>query len=316
MSSRTVAARPAPSRRPGRRKWLVAGVAAAVCSSGLTALAGVGPAGASSSGLVVSEVYGGGGNSGASFRNDYVELENRGSVAVDVTGWSVQYASAAGTTFAATPLTGTVDPGAFYLVQLAGSTSTAFPALPAPDATGGTNLSATSGKVALVDTATPLAGCSVSVSCATAPGVVDFVGYGTPNDWEGPAAAEPGGNALGVYRLPGPDSDDNLADFSAATPTPRAATQVATPPGSDCSAPDTAVGAVQGSGAATPVAGTTVTVQGTVVGDYEGPAPALRGFYLQDAGDGDPATSDARVRLQQPRGAPARTRCTSARRCR
>jgi predicted extracellular nuclease len=59
-----------------------------------------------------------------------------------------------------------------------------------------------------------------------------------------------------------------------------------------CSAADTAIGAVQGSGAATPVGGQTVTVQGVVVGDYEGPSPALRGFYLQDTGDGDPATSD------------------------
>ncbi|WP_198955044.1 ExeM/NucH family extracellular endonuclease [Kineosporia sp. R_H_3] len=292
MSSRSIAARPAPSRRSGRRKWLVAGVAAAVCASGLTGLAGATAAGAASSGLVVSEVYGGGGNGGASFRNDYVELQNRGSVAVDVTGWSVQYASAAGTTFAATPLTGTVEPGAFYLVQLAGGAAT-FPALPAPDATGTTNMSATSGKVALVGATAPLAGCSVAVSCAAAPGVVDFVGYGTPNDWEGPAAAEPGGNALGVYRLDGADTDDNLADFSAAVPTPRAATAVAAAPGTDCSAPDTTAGAVQGSGPATPVPGTTVTVQGTVVGDYEGPAPALRGFYLQDAGDGDPTTSDA-----------------------
>ena len=52
--------------------------------------------------------------------------------------------------------------------------------------------------------------------------------------------------------------------------------------------------AIQGDGDATPLAGRAVMVEGVVVGDYEGPAPALRGFYLQDvAGDGDPATSDA-----------------------
>lgn len=51
---------------------------------------------------------------------------------------------------------------------------------------------------------------------------------------------------------------------------------------------------IQGSGTATPLAGRRVTTQGVVVGDFEGPAPALRGFYLQDpVGDGDPATSDA-----------------------
>ncbi|MBW7882731.1 MAG: ExeM/NucH family extracellular endonuclease [Caldilineaceae bacterium] len=49
---------------------------------------------------------------------------------------------------------------------------------------------------------------------------------------------------------------------------------------------------IQGSGLSAAITGP-VTTQGVVVGDYEGPSPALRGFYLQDpAGDGDPATSD------------------------
>ncbi len=59
-----------------------------------------------------------------------------------------------------------------------------------------------------------------------------------------------------------------------------------------CTASSVAIGSVQGSGAATPVLGQTTTVRGVVVGDYEGASPGLRGFYLQDAGDGDPATSD------------------------
>ena len=52
---------------------------------------------ASSSGVVVSQVYAGGGNSGASFTNDFVELFNSGSSAVSLNGWTVQYASAAST---------------------------------------------------------------------------------------------------------------------------------------------------------------------------------------------------------------------------
>lgn len=54
----------------------------------------------------------------------------------------------------------------------------------------------------------------------------------------------------------------------------------------------TAIGAVQGSGETSPLSGQTVTVRGTVVSDDEGVSPALRGFYLQDAGDADAATSD------------------------
>jgi uncharacterized protein len=60
-----------------------------------------------------------------------------------------------------------------------------------------------------------------------------------------------------------------------------------------CALPSTPAYDIQGSGPAAAVTGT-VSTQGVVVGDYEGPSPTLRGFYLQDAtGDGDPATSDA-----------------------
>jgi predicted extracellular nuclease len=52
---------------------------------------------------------------------------------------------------------------------------------------------------------------------------------------------------------------------------------------------------IQGAGAATACAGEQVVVEAVVVGDYEGPAPELRGFYLQEEDadvDGDPATSE------------------------
>ena len=65
--------------------------------------------------IVISQVYGGGGNSGAPLRNDYIELFNRGTTSVSLSGMSVQYASATGTgPFGGnpiTPLTGTLAPG-------------------------------------------------------------------------------------------------------------------------------------------------------------------------------------------------------------
>ena len=48
--------------------------------------------GAASPDIVISQVYGGGGNSGASFTNDFIELFNRGAAAVNITGWSDRYA--------------------------------------------------------------------------------------------------------------------------------------------------------------------------------------------------------------------------------
>ena len=46
--------------------------------------------------VLINEVYGGGGNSGATFTNDFIELVNASPAPVDVTGWSVQYASVGG----------------------------------------------------------------------------------------------------------------------------------------------------------------------------------------------------------------------------
>src|SRR3981081_4569908 len=112
-----------------------------------------------SSEIVISQVYGGGGNSGSTYRNDFIELYNPGSAAVDVNGWSVQYAPATSASWQVTTIVGSIAPGHYYLVQeAAGSGGTTN--LPAPDTTGGILMSATRGKIALVNSATAL-----SVTC-------------------------------------------------------------------------------------------------------------------------------------------------------
>jgi uncharacterized protein len=79
----------------------------------------------------------------------------------------------------------------------------------------------------------------------------------------------------------------------AACAAPLSTLSTLSPHSAQCALPFTRAGAIQGRGMATSLDGSTVTTQGVVVADFEGPAPALRGFYLQDlAGDGDPATSD------------------------
>lgn len=57
-----------------------------------------------------------------------------------------------------------------------------------------------------------------------------------------------------------------------------------------CTAGATKIGAVQGEGDETPMDGHMVAVQGTVVGDFQ--EGGFKGFYLQDEGDGNAATSD------------------------
>jgi len=121
--------------------------------------------------VVISQVYGGGGNSGATFKNDFIELFNPGSQPVSVVGWSVQYASAAGTTWQVTNLTGTIPAGGYYLVQESQGTG-GTTSLPTPDATGTIAMSATAGKVFLASSTTALSG-------ACPAGAVDQVSFGT-----------------------------------------------------------------------------------------------------------------------------------------
>jgi uncharacterized protein len=176
-------------------------------------------AGATSPDIVLSQVYGGGGNTGAQYASDFIELYNRGSGSVSLSGWSVQYASAAGTTWLVTALSGSLSPGTHYLIGEA-SGSSGGAALPTPDATGTTNMSASSGKVALVTSTTALTCGSV---CHAGTGVRDFVGYGSANDFEGTAAAPTLSNTTADLRAAAgaTDTDNNAADFATGAPNPR-----------------------------------------------------------------------------------------------
>ncbi|MGH3002203.1 MAG: lamin tail domain-containing protein [Gaiellaceae bacterium] len=189
----------------------------------LVAVLAPGAGGASSSSeLVVSQVFAGGGNAGAPYQNDFVELLNRSASSVDLSGWTVQYAPATGTSWQATALSGSVAPGHYYLVQLA-SAAAVGATLPTPDATGTSNLAASGGKVALVRSATALT-CGATVgSCSASTSVEDLVGYGTATDYEGAGAAPALDNTTADLRAEAgcTDTDTSSADFSAAAPAPR-----------------------------------------------------------------------------------------------
>lgn len=363
--------------------------------------------------VVISQIYGGNGNV---FDRDYVELFNRGAVPVSLAGRSLQYSSATGTgLFSAngvTALSGTLGPGQFLLVGLA-SSATGSP-LPAPFLAGSsaTNLSASNGKVVLVDSSTGLACNGGSTPCNPAQQalILDLVGYGTANFFEGASAAPAASTTTALFRAGGGcvDSNGNGSDFAAAAPSPRtsatalapcptgttvelsldavvgseteqttitatvtasapvvgdqtvglvvsgagitpgdyllstsvltipdaattatalftivddlevegpeAATLSLTTPSSGialgavssrvatitdndgCGSASTGIHAIQGSGASTPLAGTSVTVEAIVVGRFQGsPTNSLQGFFLQEEDadvDADPATSE------------------------
>jgi hypothetical protein len=173
------------------------------------------PVAAVSTTVVISQVYGGGGNIGATLKNDFIELYNRGSVPVAVDGWTVQYASTSGSSWASTVLSGSIASHAYYLVQEgAGAGGTVN--LPTPNATGGIAMSATAGKVALRASSTVLSG-----TCPT--GLVDFVGYGSSTNCSESSPAPTLSNTTADLRKNGgaTDTDNNAADFAAGAPNPR-----------------------------------------------------------------------------------------------
>ena len=199
-----------------------------------------------SSDMVVSQVYAGGGNSGATFANDFVELFNRGATSIDLSSWSIQYASASGTSWQVTSLSGSVQPGRHYLVQLA-SAAAIGAALPTPDATGTSNLANTGGKIALVRGATALSCGATAGSCSADPLVADLIGYGSATDFEGSATGALS-NMTSALRADGgcTDTDANASDFSAASaPTPRNSATAA----AECSGTPPPSGGVSQSGA-------------------------------------------------------------------
>jgi hypothetical protein len=170
-----------------------------------------------SSGVVISQVYGGGGNSGATWKNDFIELFNRGTLSVNLGGMSVQYAATTGSSWQMTLLTNvTLAPGQYYLVQeAAGSGGTV--GLPTPDATGGISMASGAGKVALVSGTTLLSG-------ACPGGLVDFVGFGSGTTcFEGTGPTATLTNTTAAIRATGgcTDTDSNPTDFTTGAPTPR-----------------------------------------------------------------------------------------------
>lgn len=169
--------------------------------------------------VVISQVFGGGGNANAPFRNDFIEIFNRGTAPINLSGWSVQYASATAQTWSVTPLTSiTLQPGQYYLVQQASGGSNGA-LLPTPDATGTIAMAATAGKVALVRSVIPLSG-----TCPNNPDIVDLVGYGsTASCFRGTAPAPAPSNTNAISRAENgcTNTHNNNADFKTNPPNPR-----------------------------------------------------------------------------------------------
>jgi hypothetical protein len=175
--------------------------------------------------VVISQIYGGGGNSGATFQRDFIELHNRGASSVSLTNWSIQQASSTGSTWLKQNLSGTIPAGGYFLIATASGVNGVVLPVPADLSFTSPDWAAGAGKVALCSSTTVLTTFSVQNGTNS---VEDFVGYGQAALTAGGVGFEgtsgPTGSAtLALFRGGAgcTETHNNGADFTTALPAPR-----------------------------------------------------------------------------------------------
>ncbi|MGO1646728.1 MAG: lamin tail domain-containing protein, partial [Agrococcus casei] len=259
------------------KKLGIVALSATVAASGLTAITPAPAAQAApSTGLVISEAYGGGGNGGAKFNQDFIELYNFSAAEVSLDGVTVSYYSSSGNLGASTELEGSLQPGEHYLVGAAYGSNRDLPSFES-DATFKAAMSGSKG----------------SVEIASGDTVIDLVGWGDAALFEG--APAPGtSNSVSVARVdPASDTDDNSVDFATGEPTPQGQSEDGPGDPEPPLDPQTAtISEIQGEGAETPFKDQPVITQGIVTAVYTGQG-SKNGFNIQEPGAVDLASHTA-----------------------
>ena len=227
---------------------------------------------------VISEVYGGGGNKGAAFTHDFIELYNPTDSAIDLSGWSVEYFSSSGNSSGKHDLSGSIPAGGYFLIEEGGGGE--GDPLPTPDGEGTLSMSGSKGSVKLYD---------------ASGAEVDLVGYGAASLSEGSPTSSLSNTTSAQRDDAGTGTDDNAADFSTAAPTPTSSGGGATAPENPQPAEPGAtvtIPEIQGTGAESPLKGQNVTTQGVVTAMWQG-EKSLNGFTIQTPGTGQTAPTEA-----------------------
>ena len=140
------------------------------------------------SNIRISQIYTRGGEAGATFQNDYIELFNRGNVDVDISGWSlnisnfagippnIQYSATNIKLFSATSMI--MSPGSHLLIKFGGSGTSGQPITISDINLNPFPLSDTGGQIVLLakDKTLPFSYCPAAPDLTGV--VVDYVGYG------------------------------------------------------------------------------------------------------------------------------------------
>ncbi len=171
---------------------------------------------ASSGTVVISQVYTAGGNSGATYNADYVEIFNLSNTPVSLNGYALQYfsatASATSTPVVSTlPAGVTLQPGQRYLVEATPSTTSGVATVNAADyIASNLAMGAAAGRIYLTSSTAALSNAN---GCPT--NYVDFVGYGTTaNCYEGTRAAAPSLSQPIARTNACVDADNNGTEFA------------------------------------------------------------------------------------------------------
>src|SRR6478735_3912175 len=202
-------------------RHIAVGAGLALLAAGLTPLAASANPGGTE--LVINEVYGAGGNNGALFNADFVELKNPTAAPISLAGKYLHYRAANGNSGGSpVALSGTVPAGSTWLVQMStvGATGAALPAVD-QTANPAIGMAAAGGQVILATTATVIPNTSAgdfAGASGAALGILDMVGATGATSYEKAATTAPASATVSLNR--NLDSDDNSADFATAAPSP------------------------------------------------------------------------------------------------
>ena len=175
--------------------------------------------------VVISEIYGGGGYTGSSYKNDYVQLFNLSASQIDLADYTLQIGNDKGST-QTFQLSGTILPLHWFLIHGIGD-GTSGAELPVSDVASDFNLDMLNGTVALVHSTTT----SIGTTCnSSGEDIVDFVGYGNSASCFELAAAPGQTINLATSRKNfAADGNNNFADFTVFPPNPRNGSVIALP---------------------------------------------------------------------------------------
>ena len=229
--------------------------------------------------LVISEVFGAGGNNGALVNADFVELYNPTDAPIDLNGLSIHYRALAGASGGAPyALAGEVPAHGSWLIQM-GAVGANGAALPTPDsvASPAFSMAGPGGQVYLLHGTTEI---TTNGNTVGNPLVVDMVGLNNSTSFEAASGPTTTGDLSANRDAAGADTDNNSVDFTLAAPTP---TNSGTTGGGGTT--DATIAEIQGADTqVSPFLGESVRTEGVVTAVYA--TGGLNGFYCQTAGTG------------------------------